>query len=162
MKAKNILIGTGIGAGLIWLANKLLAKKKVGDKLDTDIQVMVHAIDLKGLTLRMDVTLINPTEGTLTIKQPYIKLLYNQKDIGATGLANKKIIIPAYSPKKLDPIYLTIPAMGLFNLGTGLWSVLFKKQAAQITAKISTSIYLAGGFRNYETTQVINISPKKS
>ncbi|MBA2613363.1 MAG: hypothetical protein H0U95_15450 [Bacteroidetes bacterium] len=159
MNTKSIFIGTAVSAGLVWIVSSLMSKKKVGDKLDTKTSVMLHSLDLKGLTLRIDVTLINPTEGTLTIKQPYIKVKFKNKDIGTTQLENKKIIIPAYAPKKLDPIYLTIPATGLFSLGDGLLSLLLKKQTVQITTIIATSIYIAGGFKSYEKTDVMNLNP---
>lgn len=160
MNAKKILIGTSIGAGIIWLVSSLVSKKKVGDKLDTKTNVMVHSIDFKGLTLRIDTILINPTEGTLTIKHPYIKVLFNNKEVGTTQLENKKVELLAYKQKILDPIYLTIPATGLFSLGNGLLSLLIRKQPAQITTKIMTSIYIAGGFKSFEKVDVINLKPK--
>ena len=159
MNAKTIVIGTAVGAGLIWVVSSLMSKKKVGDKLDTKVKVMVHSINFNGLTLRIDVTLINPTEGTLTIKQPYIKVLFRNKDIGTTQLENKQVEIPAYSPKQLDPIFLTIPATGLFSLGDGLLKLLLKKVPVQITTKIFTSIYIAGGFKSYEKNDVMNLNP---
>ncbi len=159
MKAKTIVIGTALGAGLVWVISSLMSKKKVGDKLDTKVKVMVHSINFNGLTLRIDVTLINPTEGTLTIKQPYIKVLFRNKDIGTTQLENKQVEIPAYSPKQLDSIFLTIPATGLFSLGDGLLKLLLKKIPVQITTKIFTSIYIAGGFKSYEKNDVMNLNP---
>lgn len=159
MKAKTIVIGTALGAGLVWVVSSFMSKKKVGDKLDTKVKVMVHSINFNGLTLRIDVTLINPTEGTLTIKQPYIKVLFRNKDIGTTQLENKQVEIPAYSPKQLDPIFLTIPATGLFSLGDGLLKLLLKKIPVQITTKIFTSIYIAGGFKSYEKNDVMNLNP---
>jgi hypothetical protein len=157
MKTGHIIIGSVVGAGLIWAGSRLWNKKKVGDTLDTKINVKVHSIDLKGLTLRLDVTLINPTEGTLTIKQPYIKVLFNKKEVGTTQLEATKIVIEAYQPKLLQPIYLTIPATGLFTLGDGLVKVLLKGQTAQITTKIRTSIYLGVGFKNVEITSTQNL-----
>ena len=162
MSAKKIVIGTAFGAGVIFLLSSFLSKKKVGDKLDTKTKVMVHSLDLKGLTLRIDVTLINPTEGTLTIKQPYIKVFFNTKDIGTTQLENTKVEILPYSPKQLDPIYLTIPATGLFSLGDGLLSLLLKKKPAKITAIIYTSIYLPTGFKSYDKTETMDLKPKKA
>lgn len=159
MNAKTIVIGTAVGAGLVWVVSSLMSKKKVGDKLDTKVKAMVYSINFNGLTLRIDVTLINPTEGTLTIKQPYIKVLFRNKDIGTTQLENKQVEIPAYSPKQLDPIFLTIPATGLFSLGDGLLKLLLKKIPVQITTKIFTSIYIAGGFKSYEKNDVMNLNP---
>lgn len=159
MNTKHIVIGTAVSAGLVWAVSSLLSKKKVGDKLDTKTSILLHSLDLKGLTVRIDVTLVNPTEGTLTIKQPYIKVIFKNKDIGTTQLENKKVVIPAYEPKQLEPIYLTIPATGLFSLGDGLLKLLLKKQTVDITIKIMTSIYIAGGFKSYEKTEVMKLKP---
>ncbi len=161
MNGKIIFIGTAISTGLVFAVSSLLSKKKVGDKLDTKTKVTVHSIDLKGLTLRIDETLINPTEGTLTIKQPYIKIIFNKKDVGTTQIENKLVEIPAYNSKQLDPIYLTIPATGLFSLGDGLLSVLLKKKPAQITVKVMSSIKIAGLFKAVETSENISLNPKK-
>jgi hypothetical protein len=160
--AKKIVIGTAVGAGVILLLSSFMSKKKVGDKLDTKTKVTVHSLDFNGLTLRIDVILTNPTEGTLTIKQPYIKVSFNNKDVGTTQLENKKVEITAYSPKPLDPIYLTIPATGLFSLGDGLVSLLLKKKPAQIKATIFTSIYLPTGFKSYDKTETMDLKPKKA
>ncbi len=159
---KAIVIGTAaaITTGIFFFIGDLLSKKKVGDKLDTKIKVMVHSINLSGVILRIDVTLINPTEGTLTIRQPYIKVLFNNKEVGTTELKDQKVIILPFKPKPLDPIYLTIPVTGLLSLGGGLLSLLVQKKPAQITTKILTSIYIAGGFKSYEKTDVMNLKPK--
>ena len=159
MYGKVIVIGTVVSAGLVGLVSNLLSKKKVSDTLDTKIKVQLHSIDFKGIILRMDVTLINPSEGTLILKQPYIKVQYKNKDIGTTALENKKITIPSYEPIQLDPIYLTIPVTGLFSLGDGLVSLLLKKQTVQLTTQIITSIYLVGGFKKYVKTDTINLKP---
>ncbi|MBL7933151.1 MAG: hypothetical protein JNL60_14690 [Bacteroidia bacterium] len=160
---KKILIGTGIVAtigGIAWTINYLMGKKKVGDKLDTITTAMVHSVKLNGLTLRIDVILKNPTEGTLTIKQPYVKVLFENKVIGTSQLQDKVIEIAKYGAKPIDPIYLTIPATGLLTLGDGLFKVLLKKQPAKITTITTTSIKIGNSFVNYEKPDVITLKPK--
>lgn len=160
---KKILIGTSIAAGiggLAWGLSYLLGKKKVGDKLDTVTSVMVHSIKLNGLTLRIDVILKNPTEGTLTIKQPYVRVLYENKLIGSSQIQDKTIDIVKYGVKPLAPIYLTIPATGLFTLGDGLLKVLLKKQPAKITTVTVTSLKIGGQYVTYEKPEIITLKPK--
>lgn len=163
MSAKKILITTGIVAGiggLVWGASYLLGKKKVGDKLDTVTTVNVHSLNFKGLTLRIDVILKNPTEGTLKIKQPYVKILFENKVIGTSQVSDKVIEIVKYGAKAIEPIYLTIPATGLLTLGDGLLKILTKKQAAKITTVTMTSIYIAGKYREYSKQETTNLKPK--
>lgn len=161
MNVTKIVVGTSIGAGILWLISNLMSKKKVGDKLDTATSAMVHSLDLKGLTIRVDVVLKNPTEGTLTIKQPYIKLSYDGKDVGASQIVGSEITIKPYSAVPLaQPIYLNIPATGLITLGNGLFKTLVKKQPAKITIVTYSSIKLPTGFVSYSKTDVINLKPK--
>lgn len=160
---KKILIGTGIAAGIggiAWGLSYLLGKKKTGDKLDTVTSAMVHSIKLNGLTLRIDVILKNPTEGTLTFKQPYVRVLYENKLIGSSQIQDKVIEIGKYGVKPLPAIYLTIPATGLLTLGDGLFKVLLKKQPANITTVTVTSIKIGGKFISYEKPDVITLKPK--
>lgn len=162
MNVTKIIVGTGIGAGIIWLISNLLGKKKVGDKLDTATSAMVHSVDLKGLVIRIDIVLKNPTEGTLTIRQPYVKVLFDNKEVGTSQIVQDEIIINPYSAKPLaKPIYLTIPATGLFTLGIGLYKTLVKKQATKITVITYSSIKLFGKFISYAKTDLIPLSPKK-
>lgn len=160
MSATKIFLGTTVGAGLIWLAAYLSGKKKTGDKLDTETKVNVHSVKLNGLTLRIDVILKNPTEGTLTIRQPYVRVLFDKKLIGTSTIKNTLIDIPGYGVKALDAIYLTIPATGLLTLGDGLFKVLLKKQPAKITAITISSVKLGGKFVPYEKAELYNIKPK--
>jgi hypothetical protein len=160
---KKILIGTGIAAavgGLVWGISYLLGKKKVGDKLDTVTTAMIHSLKLNGLTLRIDVILKNPTEGTLTIKQPYVKVLFANKVIGTSQIQDKVIEIAKYGAKPIEPIYLTIPATGLLTLGDGLFKVLIKKQPAKITTVTITSIKIGSKYVTYEKPDVITLKPK--
>ncbi len=143
MKTTALVLGTAAGAGLLyWFATELLPKKKVGDKLDTVLKVNVHSIKTNGVTLRIDATLKNPTEGSLTIKQPYIKLKYGTKDLGSSKIENKLIVIEPYKERDIDPIYFTFPLMSLLSLGGALAKALKDPKGATITAIIISNIQL--------------------
>jgi hypothetical protein len=159
---KKILIATGIAAGIggiIWGISYLMGKKKVGDKLDTVTNAMIHSLD-GGLTLRVDVILKNPTEGTLTIKQPYIKVLYDTKDLGSSQIQNTEIVIPPYGVKALNAIYLKFPLLQLLKLGAGIYNILVKKQPVKITTITYTSIKIGSKFLSYQKPDVITLKPK--
>jgi len=160
MSAVKIFVGTTIGAGVLWLAYYLNGKKKVGDKLDTVTSASVHSLQLTGLTIRIDVILKNPTEYSLTLKQPYVRILFQDKLIGTSQLKDFIIEIPKYGVKAVDPIFITVPATGLLTLGNGLFKYLIKKQPATITTITITSIQVGGKFIGYEKKDVINLKPK--
>jgi len=154
--------GIIVGAGLLWAYKYLGGIKNTGDKLDTVTTVRVLPIKLKNLsfTLQINVQLKNPTEGVLTIRQPYVKILFANKEVGTSQISNKIIEIPAYSPKDLDPIFLTVPATGLLTLGDGLFKVLLKKQPAIITTLTTTSVKVAGVFMSQTKTDTSTLTPK--
>jgi hypothetical protein len=143
LKTTALVLGTAAGASLLyWISTEILPKKKVGDKLDTATKVNMHSIKLNGVTLRIDATLKNPTEGSLTIKQPYIKLMYGTKELGTSKIENKLVEIEPYKEKEMDPIYLTIPLIGLLSLGSALAKALKDPKGATVTAIIMSSIKL--------------------
>ena len=76
-KLKNIVIGTTIGAGVIGLVSYLLGLKRTSAELESVATAMIHSVKLDGLTVRIDVILKNPTNSSLTIKYPFVKLYHN-------------------------------------------------------------------------------------
>lgn len=139
-KFGKILIGTGIFATLIYGLTKLLGKKQLGNKLDTITQASIHSLDLKGLVVRVNVVLKNPTQYSIRIKQPYVRLLLGDgKLIGSSQIIDKLIEILPYGVQQIDPIFLTIPVSGLLALGGGFYQMLLKKQPVKI-AVITMSI----------------------
>lgn len=162
IKTTALILGTAAGAGLLyWISKEILPKKKVGDKLDTVAKVNVHSIKMNGVTLRIDVTLKNPTEGSLTIKQPYIKLKHGTKDLGSSKIENKLIVIEPYKEKDIDPIYFTFPLMSLLSLGGALAKALKDPKGATITAIIMSSIKLSEKkYLSYSKTENFHLKRK--
>lgn len=162
VKTTALVLGTAAGAGLIYLfATEIQPKKKVGDKLDTVTKVNVHSIKANGVTLRIDTILKNPTEGSLTIKQPYIKLKYGSKDLGTSKIENKLVEIEPYREKPMDPIYFTIPLIGLLTLGGALMKALKDPKGATITATIMSSIKLTETkYLGYSRTEDFHLKRK--
>jgi hypothetical protein len=162
MGGTKLIIASTIGAGILWALKYLSGKKNTGDKLD--IQTIAHILPPKktdlAVKLRLDVLLKNPTEGALTIKQPYVKVQFNGKDVATSQIINKEIEISAYSAKALDPIILTVPATGLFTLGDGLLKVLLKKEPAEITTLTTTSVKIGGNFISQTKPDVTILNSK--
>lgn len=157
----KILIGTGIGAGLLYLLTNLLGKKKLGDKLDTLTTAMIHSLDLKGLTVRIDVVLNNPTEYTLRIRQPYVRLLVEDKLVGNSQVENQEIEIKPYAAVRLNsPIYITVPLTGLLSVGGTFYRALKAQQPVNIKVDTMTSIDLGGRWVGYQKQDTIALKPK--
>ena len=169
----KILLGTGVGAGLLWIVSNLMGKKKLGDKLDTRTLAAIHNLDTKGLVIRVEVVLSNPTEYSLRIKHPYIRLLLETKLpdgkpgqpklIGSSDIKNAVVEIKPYSSQKLkDPIYITIPLTGLLSLGGSFYQTLIKKQPLTLTVHTLSSIDLGGKWLGYEKKDPMTLQPKKA
>jgi hypothetical protein len=169
----KILLGTGIGAGVIYVIANLMGKKKLGDKLDTRTLAAIHSLDLKGLVIRVEVVLSNPTEYSLKIKHPYIRLLIETKQadgkagppklIGASTIRNEVIEIKPYISEKLkEPIYITIPLTGLLSLGGSFYQTLVKKQPVTLTVHTLSSIDTGVKWLGYEKKDPITLKPKTS
>ncbi len=158
----KIIIGTGIGAGILYVLTSLLGKKKLGDKMDTITQAHIHKLDIKGLVLRIDVVLKNPTEYSIRIKQPYIRLLSGTNLIGSSEVKGDIIEINRYSSTPLkNPIYITIPLAKLLMLGGTFYQALVKKQPAVLTVNTLSSIDLGSKWMGYDKKDFITLKPKQ-
>lgn len=157
----KILLGTGIGAGVLYLLSNLLGKKKLGDRLDSITSASIHSLDLKGLTVRVDVVLKNPTEHSIRIKQPYVRVLAGDKLIGSSQVVDQVIEIKAYGATPLkDPIFIQVPLSGLLSAGKAFYQALSKNQPVTIGVDTLSSIDLGGRWIGYQKRDLIPLKPK--
>lgn len=159
----KIIGGTTIVAGLAWLGYYLFGKKQLGDKMDTLTSGSIHSLNLQGLTIRVNVVLKNPTQYSIKIKQPYVKLLLNNgKLIGSSQIVNKQIEILPYGVQQIDPIYVTIPISGLLALGNSFYQMLLKKQPVKITVITMSIIDLEVKMLPYVKKDEITLNAPKT
>jgi hypothetical protein len=158
---KKILIGTTIGAGVIALISYVSKLKRTSAQLESVATANIHSIKFDGLTVRIDVTLKNPTESSLKIKYPFVKILFDEKVIGTSKLFDKDITIPKHGEAKISGIMINVPATGLLSLGGGIFNLLVKKQDAPIFVKTITTIDLGWKKIPYEKTDNNTLKPKK-
>ena len=156
----KIILGTGIGAGIAYAISYASKLKRTSTELESVATAMVHSIKLNGLTIRIDVTLKNPTSSSLKIKYPFVKVLFKDKVIGTSNVINKDINIPANGEAKISAIMINIPFTGLLTLGGGILSLLTKKQPAPIFVKTITTIDLGWKKIPYEKTDNNTLKPK--
>lgn len=157
MNLKKILIGAGIGGGLIAGATYLLRLKRTSAELETVPSVMVHKIDLKGITLRVDVKLKNPTKTELKIKFPFVKLIYKDSTIGSSEVINKDITIPSFGEAMASNIMIQVPLFGIFSLGSGLIKAYQSGESVKMNVKTGSTIDLGVKTIPYEKTEEITI-----
>jgi len=158
----KIILGTGAAAGLIWLVSALMGKKKLGDKLDTRTLATIHKFDLKGgLVIRVEVVLSNPTQYSLRIKKPYVRLLLEKDLIGASEIKDVNIEIKPYNSEKMkESIFVTIPTVKLLSLGKGLYQSLIQKKPVKLNVQTISQIDLGVKWIGYQQDTPITLNVK--
>lgn len=150
-----------LGAGVVGGIGFLLKMKKTSAELEIVSAAKIHKLDFSGLTIRVDVVLKNPTKGTLSIKYPFVKLIYKETTIGSSQAINKDIEIPSFGQAMIEQIMIQVPLTGLFSIGLDLVKAL-KSTTESVKLKIKTSTYVNLGFKSLPFEKVDEITLKKS
>ena len=136
--AKILLLGTGIAAtgGTVY-AFRL---KRFAKKAEIISRVNVHKIALDGITLRVDSLVKNPTSLGVSMKFPFVKLVYKDATIGTSVAVNKDVKIPKNSQVQLDPMMIQIPLLGFFSLGADLLKAFTDGTPIKLAVKYSSTV----------------------
>ena len=162
---KNIAVSAGIGGviiGGLFFIPKLVRLKNAAPELDVVPSIQLHKIDGKGITVRMDVNLKNPTPADFKMKYPYIRLSYKDNIIGTSQSVNKDIGMPAFGEANIQQIMMTIPLLSLLSMGGGLLEAIQNNSGVKMNVTIITHI---DPLWKYDTTtnewkQLINLGKK--
>jgi len=159
----KIIIGTSIGAGVIGLVSYLASLKKTGAELETEIKSKVTDFNLKkGITLRADVLLKNPSKRSLKFKHPTVKVLHKNKVIATSKVLSIDYTIPEFGEKSIDPITITVPLKDILSMAGGLINFLSKKQEIPLAVKVITNVDLGWKKQDFTKTQDLTIKPKQA
>lgn len=112
MKTRHILLGVGALAAL-YGASYMVKLHRFSTELETVTKVTIHKVSLNGIELRIDVTLKNPSGGSLRVKQPFVKLIYKDSTVATSQVKNTDISIGKFSEVKMEPVMITISFMTL-------------------------------------------------
>lgn len=160
---KKILVGTTIGAGVVGLALYLKGLKRTSDELETQVNSKVLSFDLKkGITLQANVLLKNPSNRSLKIKFPTVKVLHKNKVIATSKVENKDFVIPKFEEKALDPITITVPSTALLSAAGSLLQLITKQVSIPLAVKVISNVDLGWTKKDYIKTQDLTIKPKKA
>lgn len=111
---KQLVIGAGAVAaigGVIYL----LRLNRLSKELETVTKASIHSVSLSGIELRIDVTLKNPSGGSVKVKQPFVRLRYGGTTLVSSQMKNVNITVPKFGEASTEPIILNI---GLVQLAT--------------------------------------------
>ena len=157
---KNILIGSTITAGVVGLVSYLIGLKRTSAELESVATANIHSLKLDGLTVRIDVQLKNPTDSTLKIKYPFVQVINSNNVIGTSKVIDKDITIPKFGEARIEAIMINLPATSLLSLGSGIISLLTKKQAVPLTVQTITTIDLGWKKIPYTKSDDMTLKPK--
>lgn len=149
----KIAIGAVVTGGVYAGYKYFSGLQKTSAELQTVSTMKIHKLGLDGLTIRVDVTLKNPTANSLKIKYPFVKLHYKDTLIGSSQVIDKDIQIPANGEAHVDQMMINIPIMGIFSVASGLITSLTTKQPVKVSCKTLSTIDLGWKKIPYEKDQ---------
>lgn len=110
MGAVRNIIGIGLLGALAYGAYKLFGMKQIATKVVTRIvKPRVHKVDLRGIVLRTEINIENPTRFKMNITKPVITLTSNGKYITSTKPEQKSTVIQPLATSRIDTIEIVIP-----------------------------------------------------
>lgn len=139
VSTKYILLGAGAVAA-IYGATYLLKLNRLSNELESVTKVNIHKVNLDGIELRIDVTLKNPSGGSVTVKHPFVKMIYAGSTIASSQIKDVNIDIPKFSEVSLEPVMIKL---GYLNLATTVPALLKEYRSTGkliITVKTITTI----------------------
>lgn len=114
MRVEYLIYGAG-ALGAILGVNYFLKLNRLSNELESDTRATIYSVTLDGITLRVNVTLKNPSGGTVRVKHPFIKMMHGNTVIASSKVKDVNVTIPKFSQVDLEPIMINI---GFLRLGT--------------------------------------------
>ena len=142
----KILLGTGV----VLTGGYLLKMSRTSANIETEIKAKIHSLKLSGIMIRVDAKLKNPTDGTLKIKYPFVKLSFQNSTIGSSQVVNQNITIPSFGEANIEGVMINIPLTGIFSVAMDLLKSLKTGTGVKVMIKVVTTIYTTFSTIPYE------------
>jgi hypothetical protein len=148
-KLTKILIGTGV----VVTGGYLLKMSRTPANLETEIKAKIHKLDLSGITVRVDAKIKNPSEGSLNIKYPFVKLSFKGSTVGSSQAIDQDITIPKFGEANIEAILINIPLINLLSVAVDVVKSIKNGGGIKIGIKVITTINTAFSSFPYEFEQ---------
>lgn len=142
-----------IGSGALLTGAYLFKMSRTSANLETEIKAKIHKFDLSGMTVRVDAKIKNPTEGSLKIKYPFVKLSFKGNTVGSSQAINQDITIPKFGEVNIEAIMINIPIMNIVTVAFDMGKSIKSGTGVKIGIKIITTIYTTFSSFPYEYEQ---------
>lgn len=116
--------------------------KKTTAELQVIPDASVHSVNWNGITIRIDMILKNPTNGSFSIKFPFVKVMYKNALVGSSEVVNRDIEIPAFGQTKISKLLVNIPMISIFSVSNSILKAIQNKEQVKIVATMMTTIDL--------------------
>lgn len=140
-----------IGAGILLGGGYLLRMSRTKANLEFEVNSQILSLKLSGITIRIDAKIKNPSDGSLKIKYPFVKVIYKGETLGSSQAIDKNITIPAFGEANVEGIIINIPLSGIFSIGMDLLKSLKTKEGVKVTVKVITTAYYPFSSIPYES-----------
>lgn len=131
------------GGGLLLAVGgyNLLNLSQLNKELQIEQITSIYRMTLTGITMRVDVTLKNPTPGQINVKTPFVTISFNGEPLGQSdNLSANNQLVPSYGQVQLDPIYITLRYLNLAMTARNFWEAYMNKGRATIAIRALTRI----------------------
>ena len=145
-KLTKILIGTGV----VLTGGYLFRMNRTSANLEIEVNSQLLSLKISGLMVRINAKIKNPTDGTLKIKYPFVKLAYKGDTVGSSQVINQDITIPKYGEANIEGIMINIPLTGIFSVAMDLLKSLKTGAGVKVMIKVVTTIYTTFSSIPYE------------
>jgi hypothetical protein len=140
----KIIFWVGFGAGFLFLANKAWgaysrAKETAAD-LTVETSGRIHKIDLSGITLAVDVRVKNPNRAAITFRHPFVKLIYQGKDLLSSELNQTLYPIASYEEKPFT-VYFKTTLLNISMMAASLYKSYLQSGVLNLTVFTKVEIY---------------------
>ena len=113
IRSSHLLMGAGAAVALYFGGSYLLKLKRLSNELETETKASIHKVSLSGIELAIHVKLKNPSGGSISVKQPFVKMIYADRTIASSQVKDVNIKIPKYSEVNLEPIRINLSFLSL-------------------------------------------------
>ena len=124
----------------------------------TQVKARVFSIDFTKLVIAIDVIIKNPTNTNITIKYPFLKLLYKGGVLASSDLKNETISIPPFSQTTITNIQIPLSYLYMAGLaGEVVQKIKDKTYKIKLTVVTDTNVLFAGNIIPFSSSQDISI-----
>lgn len=153
VKGKHILIGVGVAA-LAFGVPYVMKLKRLSAELETETKASIHKVRLDGIELKVEVKMKNPTGGSITVKHPFVKMIYGESTFATSQVKDRDITIEKFSEVMLPPIFLRLDFITLARTVPAMLQAYRKEGKVSLTVKTISTL---NGSIPYEKLDVIEI-----